>query len=174
MRNATFLLRFKAFMFDYILIFAYLSLLVVVNIFIFPSLQSWFNSSLYIAQFAGFLMVTLPISLYFIICDSVIGKQSYGKRKVGIKVVTNQGDSPSVILSIVRVGLKFLPWELSHFLVYRLASIGDTGVPLVYTSIGAIIYILMFAYILTAIFTSKKQSIYDLITKTQVIYESKK
>ena len=53
-------------------------------------------------------MVTLPVSLYFIICDSVIGKQSYGKRKVGIKVVTNQGDSPSVIVSIIRVALKFL------------------------------------------------------------------
>ena len=130
MENATFLLRFKAFMFDYILIFVYLSLLVVVNVFILPSLQSWFIGSLYIAQFAGFLMVTLPISLYFIIFDSVLGKQSYGKRKVGIKVVTNQGESPSVILSIVRVALKFLPWELSDFLTYRLASIGNTEVPL--------------------------------------------
>ena len=173
MGNATFFLRFKAFMFDYILIFSYLSLLVIVNVFIFPSLQTWFNGSLYIAQFAGFLMVTLPVSLYFIICDSVIGKQSYGKRKVGIKVVTNQGDSPSVIVSIVRVAFKFLPWELSHFLTYRLVSIGNAEVPLLYSSIGAIIYILIFAYILTAIFTRKKQSIYDLITKTQVIYKSK-
>lgn len=174
MENATFLLRFKAFIFDYILIFAYLSLLVVLNVFIFPSIQSWFNKSLILAQFIGFLMVTLPVSLYFIIFDSVIGKQSYGKRKAGIKVVTNQGDSPSFIASIVRVALKFLPWELSHFLIYRLVSMGDEKVPLLYTSIGAIIYILMFAYILTAIFTSKKQSIYDLITKTQVIYEARK
>ena len=118
-------------------------------------------------------MVTLPVSLYFIICDSVIEKQSYGKRKVGIKVVTNQGDSPSVIVSIIRVALKFLPWELSHFLVHRLASIGDADVPLSYICIGVIIYILMFAYILTTIFTSRKQSLYDLLTKTQVIYKSK-
>ena len=54
MGNATFFLRFKAFMFDYILIFAYLSLLVIVNVFIFPSLQSLFNGSLYLAQLQAF------------------------------------------------------------------------------------------------------------------------
>ena len=96
------------------------------------------------------------------------------KEKLELKWLPIKVNHHLSYVSIVRVALKFLPWELSHFLTYRLASIGNTEVPLLYTSIGAIIYILMFAYILTAIFTSKKQSIYDLITKTQVIYESKK
>ena len=34
--NATFIIRFKAFLIDYILIFAYLALLVVMNVFLFP------------------------------------------------------------------------------------------------------------------------------------------
>ena len=71
--NATFIMRFKAFMLDYLLIFAYLSVLAVFNIFVFPSIQSLFINSLVVAQFTGFLMVTLPVSLYFIISDSVLG-----------------------------------------------------------------------------------------------------
>ena len=72
---------------------------------------------------------------------------------------------------IFRVILKFLPWELSHYLVYRLMYLGDEPVPLIYTVIGCVIYALMIAYILTAIFTKKKQSLYDIISKTYVIKE---
>lgn len=156
-------------MIDYLLILGYLILLVILNVFLFPSMQNWFKGSLFVAQFAGFLMVTFPVSIYFIICDSVLGHQSFGKRKVGIKVVNESGGSPTLFRSIFRVMLKFLPWELSHFLVYRLVMIGENEVPISYSVIGGIIYSLMFAYILTAILTKKKQSLYDLISKTQVV-----
>ena len=166
---ASFLLRFKAFMIDYILILVYLAVLFIFNVFLFPSMQDFFNGSLIIAQFTGFLMVTLPVSLYFIVSDSKIGGQSFGKRKTGIRVVGNNGEPLSLIHITVRTILKFFPWELSHFLVYRLIHMGDGEVPLTYYLIGGTIYALMFAYILTAIFTKKKQSLYDIVAKTKVI-----
>ncbi|MFS0576840.1 RDD family protein [Sporosarcina sp. 179-K 3D1 HS] len=167
--NATLLLRFKAFMIDYILIFVYLVALFLVSVFLFPSLQQLFTGSLVAAQFAGFVMVTLPVSLYFIISDSVIGGQSFGKKKMRIRVVDKKGNAPSVPRMIFRTALKFLPWELSHYLVYRLIYVGAGEVPIHYYLVGVFIYVLMFAYILTTIFTKKKQSLYDLISKTQVI-----
>ena len=167
--NATFIMRFKAFMLDYLLIFAYLVVLAIFNILIFPSVQSLFNGSLVLAQFTGFLMVTLPVSLYFIISDSVIGRQSFGKRRMGIKVVNERNETLPILRAIFRTILKFLPWELSHYLVYRLVYLGDGEVPLNYYIIGGIIYALMFAYILTALFTKRKRSLYDIVVKTQVI-----
>ncbi|QUW20278.1 RDD family protein [Sporosarcina sp. Marseille-Q4063] len=167
--NVTFLIRLKAFLIDYVLIFAYLVLLVVLNIFLFPSIQELFQGSLITAQFMGFLMVTLPISIYFIVCDSVIGGQSIGKKKMGIRVVDANGKALSIPRAIFRTVLKFFPWELSHFLVYRMVAIGDEAVPISYSLIGGVIYALIFVYILTTIFTKNKQSLYDIIAKTYVI-----
>lgn len=167
--NATFLLRFKAFMIDYIFILVYLAILFVINVFLFPSLQDLFNGSLIVAQFTGFLMVTFPVSLYFIVCDSNIGGHSFGKRKTGIQVVRKNGEAISLLHATFRTILKFLPWELSHFLVYRLIYIGDGEIPFTYYLIGGLIYTLMFAYILTAIFTKKKQSLYDILARTEVV-----
>lgn len=170
--NSTFFIRLKAFMYDYILLFLYLVLLFIVNVFLFPGLQNFFSGSLITAQLTGFIMVTLPISIYFIISDSNIIGQSFGKKKARIQVVGENGESPSVFRITCRTILKFLPWELSHFLVYRLVSIGDGDVPVTYYLIGGLIYLLMFIYIGTSIFTKKKQSLYDLLTKTYVIREN--
>lgn len=166
---ASFLVRLKAFMYDYILLFCYLALLAIVNLFIFPSIQTFFTGSLIIAQFTGFLMVTLPISLYFILSDSTLFGQSFGKKKANIRVVNKHGKPVSILRLTMRTILKFLPWELSHFLVYRLVYLEEGSVPLPYTLIGILIYALMFLYIGTALFTKKKQSIYDLLTKTFVV-----
>jgi uncharacterized RDD family membrane protein YckC len=166
----TFLSRLKAFLIDYLFILVYLILLLLCTLFIFPSLQTLFTGSLGMAQLMGFLLVTLPISLYFIVTDSVIFGQSFGKRKLGIQVVNRNGATLSVPQAIIRTFLKFLPWELSHFLVYRLVNIGDSEMPVHYYLIGGLIYALMLIYILTAIFTKKKQSLYDLFAKTKVIH----
>ena len=167
--NASFLLRFKAFIIDYILIFIYLVGLFIVSIFLFPSLQRFFTGSLVVAQFTGFLLVTFPVSLYFIISDSNIGEQSFGKRKAGIKVVGTNGEALSMLHLTFRTILKFLPWELSHFLVYRMIYIGEGEISFTYYLLGGLIYALIFTYILTAIFTKKRQSLYDIVAKTYVV-----
>lgn len=167
--NATFIMRFKAFMLDYLLILAYLVVLAIFNIFLFPSMLSLFSGSLVVAQFTGFLMVTFPVSLYFIISDSVMGRQSFGKKYMRIQVVDERGEAITILRSICRTMLKFFPWELSHYLVYRLVYLGDAEVPLDYYIIGAMIYGLMFAYILTTLFTKKRKSLYDMVVRTQVM-----
>ncbi|WP_256463971.1 hypothetical protein [Gracilibacillus caseinilyticus] len=41
--------------------------------------------------------------------------------------------------------------------------------PFAYYLIGGFIYALIFTYILTAIFTKKKQSLYDIVVKSQLM-----
>ncbi len=167
--NAPFFLRLKAFMIDYLFILVYIATLFIISTFLFPSIQELYTHSLVSAQLAGFLMLTVPVSAYFIIFDSNIVGQSIGKKKFNIKVVNHRGKAISLPQSALRIILKFLPWELSHFLVYRLIYIGDVEIPFSYTIISILIYTLILTYLLTAIFTNKKQSLYDLIVRTEVI-----
>lgn len=162
-------LRLKAFAADYLLIFGYLLLVIVVSVFLIPSLQGLFQASPGTAQQTGFLLVTLPVSLYFVVADSRLGRQSFGKRKIHIRVVDENHQAISVYRAIVRTALKFLPWELSHFMAYRMIYLGDGAVQVMDYMIGGLIYALIFLYILMALFTKNKQSLYDRITKTYVV-----
>ncbi|MDZ5712723.1 RDD family protein [Jeotgalibacillus haloalkalitolerans] len=166
--NASFTIRLKAFLLDYIFIFFYLIALMLLSLFILPELQRFLNdASLFMRQFAGFMLVTFPVSLYFVISDSKIGLQSFGKRRLNIRVVDQNGDAVSVLRMTFRTFLKFLPWEISHFFVYQITAGNDSTVFL--TLFGVLIYGLMLLYILTAVFTKEKQSVYDMIAKTKVI-----
>lgn len=166
---ASFLLRLKAFLLDYLLILIYLAMLFIIALFLVPSIRLLFQNSLIQAQIIGFILITLPVSLYFIITDSCIGKQSFGKKRAKIRVLNQKGESASVLQMSIRTIIKFLPWELSHFLAYRLVDLGDAAIPFQYSLLGVLIYTLMFSYILSALFTKKKQSLYDIISKTQVV-----
>ncbi|WP_394121921.1 RDD family protein [Planococcus donghaensis] len=165
---AGFWLRLKAFAVDYLLILGYLLLVMIVSLFLIPSLQQLFQVSLPIAQLTGFLLVTFPVSLYFIITDSRIGKGSFGKRKMRIRVVDANNCSISVSRSIFRTALKFLPWELSHFMAYRMIYLGDGDVHLLDYLVGGLIYTLILLYILMTVLTKNKQSLYDRLAKTHV------
>lgn len=166
---AGFWLRLKAFAVDYLLIFGYLLLVLIVSLFLIPSLQDLFQDSRLTAQLLGFLMVTLPVSLYFIITDSRIGKGSFGKRKMRIRVVDANNRSISVSRAIFRTALKFLPWELSHFMAYRMIYLGDGDIQLLDYLIGGLIYTSILLYVLMAVFMKNKQSLYDRLAKTYVV-----
>ncbi|MFC4601730.1 RDD family protein [Cohnella hongkongensis] len=167
--NASVPLRLKAFAIDYIFICAYLALLFVFSVFVFPSVQQWFVGSPAIAQLSGFALVTMPVSLYFIVCESRRDGQTPGKKIAGIRVVDLNAGRLSVPRAAVRTLLKFIPWELSHFMVYRFVHAGDGEPPLVAYIAGGVVYALMIAYTATAIFSRRKQALYDVIARTQAV-----
>lgn len=169
MHSAGIWIRLKAFIWDYLWLFLYLCFIVLLSVVLLPGLQDLFNGPVGIAQLTGFLLVTLPISLYFAIADSTLFKGTFGKKKLGIQVVDTTGDSIGFLRSLFRIILKFLPWELSHFLIYRLIHLGEGEFPLHLMIIGGLIYLLMFAYILTAIFSKEKRSLYDSLSGTKVV-----
>ncbi|WP_203334507.1 RDD family protein [Planococcus beigongshangi] len=162
-------IRIKAFIWDYIWLFIYLCFIVLLTTLLLPGLQDFFNGPVGIAQLSGFLLVTLPISLYFAIGDSNLMNGTFGKRKMGIRVVDMEGGPIGFMRSVFRILLKFLPWELSHFLVYRLVHLGDGEFPLHLMLIGGLVYLLIFTYILTAVFSKENRSLYDRLSGTKVI-----
>lgn len=75
----------------------------------------------------------------------------------------------SIYQATRRTALKFLPWELSHFMPYRMIYLGDTEVQSTAYLVGGLVYALIFMYIFMAISTKNKQSLYDRLAKTYVV-----
>ncbi len=87
--------RFEAFLLDYLIIAAYLILLVIVSVGLgFGPLRSVFqamfadpNSS----EFSAFLLLVLPIILYFALFEYSSWQATCGKRKMGLRVIDTHG-----------------------------------------------------------------------------------
>ncbi|MUK89238.1 RDD family protein [Ornithinibacillus sp. L9] len=168
-KNASLKTRLFAFLLDYLLIILYGVLVIgTVSVFFRPLMTSLFTESVVTAQLTGFLMMTLPVSLYFIIGECSKRQGTWGKQKVGIRVVDRQGNRIGFVRSVLRTGVKFLPWELAHFGVYRLmlpTILSDSTVLIILTSVNVAILI----YVLMPLTNPSRKSVYDFVAGTEVV-----
>src|SRR5699024_12515177 len=88
MSYATFKIRVYAFLLDFFVIAIYGIFVVGTISFVFrPYIESLFSRSPVTAELAGFVMIILLYSLYFILCDCSKWQGPLVKRKMGIRVV---------------------------------------------------------------------------------------
>lgn len=123
--HASLKLRICAFLLDYLVIAAYGILLGIVSFLLQPVLLPLFTASPLSGQITGFFLITLPVTLYFAICESSKWQATWGKRRMGIQVIDRDGNRPRLGRSLVRATVKFIPWELAHFVVWHLALPSD-------------------------------------------------
>ncbi|WNQ11389.1 RDD family protein [Paenibacillus aurantius] len=164
---AGFARRLAAFLYDYAGIALYLGVLALVSLYLYPDVQKLFSRSLVWSQLSGFLLVTLPIGLYYVISDSRLVGQSFGKKKLGLRVVSS-GRPVSVPRSVLRTFLKFLPWELAHGWIYRLAASNGQDMTFSDIFLGACVYGLVLLYAGTAL-SPTKRTLYDILSRTSVV-----
>ena len=171
MKNyAGFWRRAGAFAQDYLLILVYLLLLT----FLFMLLDSFFDANQWLfgdrirAQVIAFLLVTLPVILYFAISESSTRQGTWGKRRLNLKVTDRNGNRISFGRALWRAILKFMPWELSHTLIWQISFSREVnsiwisyGFLLVYGLIG-----LNFAALLVS---RQHQTLYDFFARTYVM-----
>ncbi len=104
--------RAGAFALDYIPIFIYLLTITLLSLLfnaLFGVHQLLFVNRVR-AQLTAFLFVTLPITLYFALSESSLRQATWGKRRVGLKVIDHQGERISFWRSLARTALNFIPW----------------------------------------------------------------
>jgi uncharacterized RDD family membrane protein YckC len=171
--SAGFWLRAKAFALDYLLILSYLAVIALVaqagNLWI-PNLTDWLFADRARAQFTGFLMLTLPVSLYFVFSESSSRQANWGKQKVGLVVTDADGKRIGLGRSLLRTGQKFIPWELSHTLIWDLSFAPQFSSRLVIYGF-IVVYALVGLNLLSLIMSKSHQTIYDLLSKTYVIQQ---
>ncbi|MCA1012780.1 RDD family protein [Halobacillus halophilus] len=161
--------RLYAFVLDYLIIVLY-GLLVVggISFILRSSITPLFSHSPVTAQWTGFLLITFPVSLYFIISEQSEWKGTVGKRKAGICVVDLTGERIGIGRSILRTTIKFLPWEAAHFVVWNLILPSGFSERTLYV-ILSVVYITVFLYLILPLTNPMRRNVYDWVAGTAVI-----
>jgi len=162
--------RAKAFALDYLVILGYLIaltlLFLIVNRFS-NGLPRLFASRIQ-AQVSVFLLVTFPVTLYFAIGEASVRQATWGKQRLGLKVADRDGSRIGLWRALARAVLKFIPWELSHTLIWEIYfSQGSFSTFINYGYI--MVYLLIGLNVASVVMTRTKQSLYDLLAGTYVI-----
>ncbi|WP_173916809.1 RDD family protein [Halobacillus sp. Marseille-Q1614] len=161
METAPFKLRVYAFLLDYLLIAMYGIFIVGSISFLFQSfIDPLFSGSPVIAELTGFLLLTLPVVLYFIISEQSKWQGTWGKKKMGLLVVNETGQRISLGRSVIRSFIKFLPWEMAHFGIWRLmlpTNFSETTLFIILNAVNLCIL----AFLIVPLTNKKRKNIYD-------------
>ncbi len=152
-------------MWDYLIIACYLVIITILSLL--TSANDWLFTNRVQAQGSAFLFLTFPVILYFSILESSVEQATWGKRRMGLKVVDHNGDQISFVTAFVRTLLKFIPWEISHTLIWEI-SFSPQANSLLINAGFAIVYLLMGLNIASLLISKTHQTVYDFLTKTYV------
>ena len=172
MKKSIVIRRVKAFVIDYVIILIYAILLLGASLLISKLFHLDINNINPVAgELIGFVTLTLPVILYFTLSENSSYGGTIGKRKFRLRVIKKDGTRVGLLRLLIRNIIKFFPWELAHFFIYRLINFTSTGdqapgfvlTGLILSQALAVIY---FACILL---TKNNRSIYEWLSGTMVI-----
>jgi uncharacterized RDD family membrane protein YckC len=106
-------------------------------------------SSPWTAEAVGLVAMTLPVVMYFALIESSAWQASVGKRALGLIVTTQAGERLSLGGSLLRTGIKFLPWECGHMLAQHLYVGGEVAVWM--WGVGAAAFVLPLVWVVTIV-----------------------
>lgn len=163
--------RAAAFGLDYILIAAWLVLVVAAGAIlrvVAPDLAANLFADPISGEATGFLLLTLPVALYFALSEAGPDGATWGKRRLGLRVVTDAGEPLSLGRSVLRTALKFVPWELAHAVIWRFATPGSAP-ELVLDAGLVVVWLLVGANLVAALLDSERRTLYDRFSGTRVV-----
>jgi uncharacterized RDD family membrane protein YckC len=166
--------RIAAWLLDYVLIAAYLVLLAAVSVGLRVSpVQAGFDSAMsqpLTAELIGFSLLTLPVVLYFALSEGSPLRATLGKRALRLAVVDLNGCKLSRWRALLREAIRFLPWELSHALLWRVALSPDHGSISFWVPAGfVVVYALVLLFVFTLFIGSQHRTVYDRLAGSMVI-----
>lgn len=168
--------RLLAFGLDYLVIFGYLVVLAGVSIGVLSSgLRGAYSaawSTAWSAELMGFLLLTLPVVLYFAILESTTAGATLGKRVLRLGVRALDGTQFRFHRSLLRSAVKFLPWELAHFTIWHYVyATTARAQPAAWTMISlGFVYMLVAAYLITLAAGRSHRTIYDRLAGSSVVF----
>ncbi|MAT45619.1 MAG: RDD family protein [Anaerolineaceae bacterium] len=159
--------RIIAFVFDFLLIAGYILILLIIGISLtaFPGITSLLNSPL-ATNILSFMVLVLPVILYFALQEYSTKQATWGKRRAKIKVVTKNGSRMSFSQSLLRSAVKFFPWQLAHICIIALWYGNQSTIYLV-GAITAQAFVVV--YFVSLWFNKKHQTMYDWVAGNYVI-----
>jgi uncharacterized RDD family membrane protein YckC len=83
----------------------------------------------WIGEAVGFFSMTLPVILYFSICETSSWQATIGKRILSLRVVGSRTDRISFSRILLRNFVKFAPWELGHLVAQQAIFSSSSNLP---------------------------------------------
>ncbi|WP_010632108.1 RDD family protein [Sporolactobacillus vineae] len=161
--------RILAFLLDYFIIAAYgLIVIGTLSALLHSFFRPLFAGSAAIAELTGFLLMTLPVALYFLICECAPWQGTWGKRRLALQVVDRCGRRIGPVRSAVRTVAKFIPWETAHFAVWQILLPGPVPERTAVTLL-ILVHIMAAIYLFSQLTNRERRSVYDWIAGTRVI-----
>lgn len=115
---------------------------------------------------------SVPVWLYFILCDSSSRGATLGKRPFRLKVVDMENHPLSKSQALLRTAVKLLPWELVHVSAFALSVDMSvlSGVQMA-GLIGANVLVIVYAVVLAA--RRGQRTIHDFAARTKVVRDER-
>lgn len=175
---AGFTKRLKAFAFDYLIICGYIVLLTVmtmtaVKIGGLMGVSLRWSENAILADLMAFVMLVLPVILYFTFQESSAKQSTWGKRKAGIRVVNADGGRLTRRQAFMRSLVKMIPWQVAHTSLFHIPGwpFAVTLIPPAVTAGFALVYVLIGIYIATVFISKKRRTLYDWVSGSYVIVD---
>lgn len=165
--------RLLAFLLDYLVITAYIVVLTLVTqaaVLAGLPITRLFDNPIRADLFA-FLLLVLPVMLYFAISESGPRQATWGKRRMNLCVTGSDGRRLTFPRTLMRSALKFLPWQIAHTSLFQIPgwplNVVDIPAPSV---IGfAMVWLLIFVYLAFLGFHPAHQTPYDIAAGCTVV-----
>jgi uncharacterized RDD family membrane protein YckC len=167
---AGFWLRAGAFALDYLLILVYLIVLSLILLIFrqFGNGVEWLFADRLRAQVTGILILTLPVILYFALGESSARQATWGKQRLNLRVTDQHGNRIHFMRALARTLLKFIPWEISHTLIWEISfSAGASSVLINYGFV--LVYLLIGLNLAGLVLTKTRRTLYDYLAGTCVV-----
>jgi len=171
-RPARYLYRVAAFVIDLTIFALYLSILVAISnigltellLQLYPPL---FEQPL-VFDLLAFVLVILPLVLYFSLFEQSSWQGTIGKRLMKLRVENLNGSKVSLRQSLGRTALKFAPWQLAHTSVFQV-MLGPEGNQPVFMGISILAQAIVLFYAVSVAVNKQHRSIYDRVSGTIVV-----
>ena len=170
MRSAPGALRWRASLWDYLVILGWLAFLTVLGLVVrplLPPVPAERTVSPLAADAVAFLLTVLPVWVYLTTTESGRERASWGKRRAGLYVTSATGDDFGWRRVAVRNAVKLLPWQLAHIAVARIITGADEPVTILFTY--ALSLLLPAVSISMAWRDPLRRALHDRVASTRVI-----
>ena len=156
---------------DYLFVAGYVAVAVLAGVAIL-ALAPDFSNELFgqplSAEATGFLALTLPVTLYFVLSEASVTGATWGKRWMRLRVVGPGDQRLSLARSLVRSSWKFAPWELAHAGIWQIRfAQGNAGM----LAIGLLSasWILVIADVACVVVRRDRRALHDLVSGCTVV-----
>ena len=122
-------------------------------------------------QASGFVLVTLPVTLYFAVQEASARQATWGKARCNLTVIGPDGSRLSVRRSLARTALKFVPWELAHTAIWQAQFASAERSPMVIAGF-MLVWALVGANALSVGLRHDRRALYDQWAGTAVVFRS--